>query len=483
MQRDHAVVVRRALVHEVDDDARLLARVHAHDPADPLLVDAAARGRGEVHDDGRARRVPALREQHRVDQDVDLSPLVGGEDLGQLDRRRAPADGLGLETRGAELLGEVVGVVDTGRVDDPGRRVEPVAVEARGGLVQSRVVESGGEGALLEVAADDRHRVDRGRGRNPEVPQRGDQASSGRVLQGQVVDRGGEDVGDLLRDQLFRRGHPDVDRVREASDREARLLAERRVRFVRDHELVRVAADGVVVAREPGVGLDGDRRRLGRGLALLDDRGQALAVALGRELAVELRDEQPAVREDQDAHRARRLDESGGGDRLAGRGRVPESVAADRAGILRRGKLLLDLVLVDDAEVRILLLGLRRLDAPLPFRGSSSARWLAAISSVSIPASASTWWRRSSVPEARCGGFSERTRSRPSMSANRTFHCEEGASRPASISASASSSALRRAVPCASTSVGSSPLWSMRLAGPVLGLLCGCDEVVRRRSW
>ena len=50
MQRDDAVGVRRALLDEVDDDAGLLARVQAHDPADPLLVDAPARGRGEVHD-------------------------------------------------------------------------------------------------------------------------------------------------------------------------------------------------------------------------------------------------------------------------------------------------------------------------------------------------------------------------------------------------------------------------------------------------
>ena len=35
-----------------------------------------------------------------------------------------------------------------------------------------------------------------------------------------------------------------------------------------------------------------------------DRVGEAVAVALGREVAVELRDEQPAVREDQDAERA-----------------------------------------------------------------------------------------------------------------------------------------------------------------------------------
>ena len=340
----------------------LLARVHAHDPADALLVDAAARGRREVHDHGRARRVPALREQHRVDQDVDLAPLVRGEDLGELDRRRAPADRFGLEPGGPELLGEVVRVVDSGRVDDAGRRVEAVAVQARGRLVQSRVVEHGRECALLEVAAHDRHGMDRGCGRHAEVAQRGDQAAPRSVLEREVVDRSREDVRDLLRDQLLRRRHPDVDRVGEAADREARLLAERRVRLVGDHELVRVAADRVVVPREPCVRLDRDRRRLGRGLALLDDRGQPVAVALGRELAVELGDEQAPVREDEDAHRARRLDEPGGGDRLAGRGRVPEAVAANRAGILSRRQLLGERLLVDDAEVRVLLLEVGRLD-------------------------------------------------------------------------------------------------------------------------
>ena len=77
----------------------------------------------------------------RVDEDVDLAALVGGERLGELHRRRAAADRLGLEPGGAELLREVVGVVDAGRVDDARRRVEAVAVEARGGLVQRLVVE------------------------------------------------------------------------------------------------------------------------------------------------------------------------------------------------------------------------------------------------------------------------------------------------------------------------------------------------------
>ena len=61
--------------------------------------------------------------------------------------------------------------------------------------------------------------------------------------------------------------------------------------------------------------------------ALLDRVGEALAVALGRQVAAELVDEQPAVREDQDAELAGRLDEAGRGDRLARRGRVAEAVA------------------------------------------------------------------------------------------------------------------------------------------------------------
>ena len=180
VQRDDAVVVRRGLGHEVDDDAGFLARVHAHDAADALLVDAARGRRREVHANGRARRVPALGEELRVDEDVDLAALVGGQRLREPRGRRAAGDRLRLEAGGAELLREVVGVVDAGGVDDAGRRAEAVAVEARGGLVQRLVVEGRGEGALLEVAADDRHRVDRRGGRNAHAAERGDEARAAR---------------------------------------------------------------------------------------------------------------------------------------------------------------------------------------------------------------------------------------------------------------------------------------------------------------
>ncbi len=120
MEGDRALVVGRRVRDEVDHDPGFLARVHPHDPADALLVDTAARGRREMHADRGARRVPALCEQHRVDQDVDLSALVGGERLGQLERRCLAADRLRLQARGAKLAREVVGVLDAGRVDDPG---------------------------------------------------------------------------------------------------------------------------------------------------------------------------------------------------------------------------------------------------------------------------------------------------------------------------------------------------------------------------
>ncbi len=66
----------------------------------------------------------------------------------------------------------------------------------------------------------------------------------------------------------------------------------------------------------------------------------------------------------------------------------------------------------------------------VPFSGSGCCS-LRAISSASMPASASIWCRRSSVPERRCGASSPRTRSSPSMSAKLTFHSGDGDRRPA----------------------------------------------------
>ena len=333
----------------------LLARVRAHDAPDPLLVHALRRGRREVHADRRARRVPALGKKLGVDQDVDLAALVGGQGLGELARRRPARHGRRLEARGAELLREVVGVVDAGRVDDPRRRPEPVAVQARGRLVERDVVEGCGQRALLEVAAHDRHRVDRRHGGHTQAAKRSDQPTARRVGERQVVDRGGEDVGDLLRDQLLGRRHPDVERLGEAADRVRGLLAEGGVRLVADHELVRAAGELVAVPREPRVRLDRDRVGPKRLPILLDRVGQAVAVPLGGEVAAELVDEQPAVGEDQDAEVSRGLDEPGGGDRLAGRGGVPEAVATRRAGVLA-GEAGLVGLLVGELDLLLVLL-------------------------------------------------------------------------------------------------------------------------------
>ena len=105
----------------------------------------------------------------------------------------------------------------------------------------------------------------------------------------------------------------------------------------------------------------------------------------------------------------RGLDESCCGDGLPRSSRVAEAVAADcaRVGAVERG---LELLLVDEAGVEVVVgllvdLGLGDgsvpaavLAASSPFPFSSAARCVEAMSSVSIPVSASTWWRRSSVP-------------------------------------------------------------------------------------
>jgi hypothetical protein len=89
------------------------------------------------------------------------------------------------------------------------------------------------------------------------------------------------------------------------------------VSLVRDHEVVRLRVQVAPVAREPGVGLDRERVGLWGFLAAFDCIDDPVAVALGGQVAVELGDEQAAVGEDEDAERARGLDEPGGGDRLA----------------------------------------------------------------------------------------------------------------------------------------------------------------------
>jgi hypothetical protein len=111
------------------------------------------------------------------------------------------------------------------------------------------------------------------------------------------------------------------------------------------------------------------------------------------ELAPELVDEQAAVGEDQHAFGARASTKPAAATRPAGGGRVAESVAALRARILRRRERQVIVRELRHLEVLVLLVLLdelidrdRAVSAAFPF----SCFWLAAISSVSIPVSAST---------------------------------------------------------------------------------------------
>ena len=328
-------------------------------------------------------------------------------------------------------------MLDAGRVDDAGERVEAVAIERRRGLVQRLVVEDLRQLALVEVAADDRHRVDRGSGRHAQVAQRRDQPAPCGVAERQVVDGRGEDVRDLLRDQLLGRRHADVDRLRERPDRRARLLAERRVRLVADHELVRVVRERADVSREPRVRLDRERVAADRLLPFGDRGRHAVAVALGLQLAVELRDEQAAVREDQHAERARRLDEAGGRDRLAGGGRVAEAVAALRARVLLR------------RELRLGLLVLRRPRARSSSSSSSSTSTTArrCRSRSARPAAGSRRSARSAFPRARRSGGGAAPCPTRAAAACRTGRARGRASGRSAPSTAASGRARRRPSP------------------------------------
>src|SRR5207247_6351736 len=114
-----------------------------------------------------------------------------------------------------------------------------------------------------------------------EAAERSDETPSRRVSERKVVDRGREDVGDLLRDQLLGRGHPDEKRLVERPDRGARLLPERRVGLVAQDEVVRRPVELAPVTGKPRVGLDRDRVPDPCGRALEDGVAEAVAVTLG----------------------------------------------------------------------------------------------------------------------------------------------------------------------------------------------------------
>ena len=201
-------------------------------------------------------------------------------------------------------------------------------------------------------------------------------------------------------------------RIASRSSRRARCAPRRRSRAG-----TRCARELVAVSREPGVGLDRDRVGAS-GLAALDRVGQPVAVALRLQVAAELVDEQPAVREDQDAEVPRASTNPAAAIVLPGRSRMAEAVAARRAGVLRDGS---------GRPRREARRPLRPRPPPARRRAGDAAvpgavavllgaPLRGAISSVSIPASASIWCRRSAVPDAVAGVSAASTRSSPSIS-------------------------------------------------------------------
>src|SRR5258707_994044 len=136
-------------MYEVDHQPRLLARMTAGDAAYALLVDALGCRRREVHADRRPRAVPALGQQLRVDQHVDVAALVAGQDLHELALGRLARDGLRLDVLGPEGFGEVVGVAHAGRVYDPRHAVEARLVEVGDRHVEGLLIEQFGELVLV----------------------------------------------------------------------------------------------------------------------------------------------------------------------------------------------------------------------------------------------------------------------------------------------------------------------------------------------
>ena len=411
MEGDDRLVVAGRGVDEIDDQSGLLAGIAAGHPADPLLVDPLRGGRGEVHADRRPRRVPALGEQHRVAEDVDLAALEGGEDLGQLALRRLAGDGAGVDPELAHRLGDVVGVPDAGGVDDARHLLEAGCVEVGDGDVERALVEQLRQLLLVEVLIDlapaERHVRERPHsrtGRDPDAAQRRDHPAAGGLGEVEARGLGREEVGDVAGDQRAGCGHADEDGPVPGADAGARLLAERGVGLVADHDRVGVG-DLAGVADEPLVGLDGHRAP-GVVLAAQERRREPVAVAAVGDLADELVDEVAAVGEDQDPAGPRRLDEADGGDGLAGTGRVLEPEAAARVGVVGGvGDDLLVRLLVGLVPVlRLLVLAERVVlvvrpgrsrcaspffPVPLPFRfepGSSISAMIAA----RVPDSAST---------------------------------------------------------------------------------------------
>jgi len=168
--------------------------------------------------------------------------------------------GLGLDAGLDEGVGHVVRVLHAGGVDHTGEVAEAGLVEVGDRDVERRLVEQLGQLLLVEVlvhlAAAQRHVRDRAHshaGWDAHAPERRDHAASRGLGQVEARRLGGEEVGDVAGDQRARGGHAHEHRAEPLADGGARLLAERGVGLVADHELVRGARDLVDVPGKPGV--------------------------------------------------------------------------------------------------------------------------------------------------------------------------------------------------------------------------------------
>src|SRR4029077_17024115 len=361
MQRHDRIVVLGRRVHEVDDQPRLLAGMAAGDAPDALLVDALGGRRRQVHADGRARAVPALGQQLRVYQHVDVAALIAGENLRQLALWRLAGNALRLDPLGAKGLRGGVRVADARRVHDAGNAVEARPVEVRHGQVEGLLVEQFGQLVLVELgidlAAAQWHLGDRAHTharRDAHAAQRRDPPAPRRLREVEARGLRRKQIGDMTRDQRAGGGHADEQRTGPLADRAARLLAQRRVVLVADDDRVR-ARDLARVAHEPLVGLHG-HRAFGRVLSLQQRAADALGVVALAQLAVELVDKVAPVGEDQHPARLRGLHESKRRHRLAGAGRVLEPEPLGGIWVLwLLGQRLLFLVPLLDPVARLLL--------------------------------------------------------------------------------------------------------------------------------
>ncbi len=226
VQRHDWIVVLGSGMDEVHDDARLLAGVASRHAAHTLLIDPLGRRRRQVQADGRARGVPTFGKQLGVDQHVDVTALISGEDLGELALGRLAGDGAGLEPEVLESLRDVVCVAHAGGVDDSRKPLEARLVQIRDREVERLLVKQLGQHLLVELHVDlataQRDLGDRAHARtrwDSHAAQGGDDAAARRLSEVKARGLRGKEIRDVTGDQRARRSHADEDRLTPTADR------------------------------------------------------------------------------------------------------------------------------------------------------------------------------------------------------------------------------------------------------------------------